>query len=288
MDWLERAKRLPLGRKQRIAHDCSLDKSMVVSHGEQGYSAYCFRCGPVGFHAHGYRTLEELNRVQELNKLALEPQSPELPDDYTDVVPPQHLLWLARAGISAGRAKRFGIGWSARLGRVVLPVYDRSGSLVYWQARAVSPGQTPKYINPPADKNLLCYWVDDRADRTRDTGVCVTEDILSAIRVGRHMRAASILGTKLSASQEAQITRATRARVFVWLDPDQAGRDGSSVLRRKMGMVIDTTIIESDADPKCLPDRLIREHLGLPPNHKWSINGVGFNTASDSEAQGTL
>ena len=238
---------------------------MLVSHNDTGYSAYCFRCGPVGFDPHGYQSIAEIARLKELNAEASVPQTKELPNDYTLEIPADKFTWLAKGGISVASARNNLIGWSDRLGRIVMPVYDRDGILIYWQARAVSPGQSPKYTNPPVSKASILYTAGDSGDKKR---VIVTEDILSAIRVGAHCPTACILGTKVSDSQAAQL--AAYARVSFWLDPDEAGLRGSAAGKRTLSLVTTSDIISSDADPKCLSERKIREILQLTPNHRYS------------------
>jgi DNA primase len=98
--------------------------------------------------------------------------------------------------------------------------------------------------------------------------VVVTEDILSAIRVGAHIPAVSILGTKTSDAQAAQL--AEYDKVDYWLDPDQAGIDGTVKGRRKLALVTETGAITSPVDPKNLSDREIREALKLTPNHRYT------------------
>lgn len=266
MDWLEEAKRLPLGHKTRMRHDCSETRDMTVSHGENGYSAYCFRCGNVGFEGFGYQNLAELERLRTLNATAQE-VSNELPADLSPSIPAGPARWLFKAGLSVLRAGHRGVGWSERLQRIVLPLYGSDGELLYWQARAVLPGQTPKYINPPIAKaDLLYRCIPDDADFSE---VVVTEDILSAIRVGLHCPAVSILGTKTSDQQAAQLAK--YSRVTYWLDPDEAGQQGNRAGTRKLSLVTDTRVINSDVDPKNLSDRRIRELLGLPPNHRYTV-----------------
>lgn len=270
MDWLEAAKRLPFGHKVRMAHDCSETRDMTVSHGERGYSAYCFRCGNVGFEAHGYQNLAEIQRMRELNSLAQERHSNELPRDLSERIPPEQGRWLFKAGISVHRAASLGMGWSEKLQRIVIPLYSRDGELLYWQARATLKGQTPKYINPPISKADLLYWVSPTDDGSAEKQtVVVTEDILSAIRVGKHCTSASILGTKTSDQQAAQLS--AYDEVIYWLDPDAAGREGAQAGVRKLGLATAARTIESDVDPKNLSDRRIRELLGLSPNNRYTV-----------------
>ena len=271
MDWLEVAKALPLGQKKRVHHECGEDRPLVIGHDEIGYSAYCHRCGPIGNQKHGYMNLAEIQRLNDLNKNAKEQQSNELPRDFTLHIPRGKSSWLLKAGITAHRAAALGIGWSPRLNRIVLPLYGKDGTLLYWQARAVDKGQSPKYINPSVPKDALLYTVSP--DNAADTGeeVVVTEDILSAIRVGKHCPAVSILGTKTSDHQASAICR--YVRVTYWLDPDDAGRRGAIAGIRKLGLVTTARTVESPVDPKNLSDREIREYLGLEPNHRYDYHG---------------
>ena len=263
--WLEVAHQLPFGHKKRIRHDCSESRDLLVSHGENGYSAYCFRCGNVGFEGFGYRNLAELERIKQLND-TVEVHTRELPEDFTLHIPDVHTTWLSSAGISAVRAQRLGIGWSDKLQRVVLPIYDGFGKILYWQARAVREGHKPKYSNPAVSKSDLLYW--QSPNESKDL-VVVTEDILSAIRIGKHVCAASILGTKTSDSQASQLS--AFKEVVYWLDPDDAGYEGARVGCRKLGLVTRTREIRSEADPKNLSDGRIRELLGLPANERYAI-----------------
>jgi len=218
----------------------------------------------VGFDPHGYQSIAEIARLKELNAEASVPQTKELPNDYTLTIPSERYTWLAKGGISVSSARANHIGWSDRLGRIVMPIYDRSGVLVYWQARAVSEGQSPKYTNPPVSKSEILFTSGDPIDKSR---VIVTEDILSAIRVGAHCPAACILGTKVSDSQARQL--AEFGRVSFWLDPDAAGHSGATAGKRTLGLVTTADIISSDVDPKCLSNRKMREILQLTPNHRY-------------------
>ncbi len=260
---------MPLGHKTRWQHECGEGKDTILSHGDRGYSAYCFRCGNIGFEAHGQRSLAELERVRELNLQAERSICNELPKDFTTDIPREHIHWLASGGISPNRAASNGIGWSDRLQRVVLPLYDASGELRYWQARAVLRGQSPKYINPSVDKTGLLYW-STPPDQAGDAGLVIVEDILSAIRVGKHLPTCTAMGTKLSLQQANAIADATTGSIRVWLDPDKAGKDGAAAMYRQLSFITDNIqIIQSDSDPKNLSDREIRDTLNLKQHNRY-------------------
>jgi hypothetical protein len=142
--WLPTAKTLAAGRRIRI-ECCAHDKSLMVSNEVRGYRAYCFRCGPRGFIAHGDFSIDQLRRRREEFAL-LQEAHVRLPRDFTTEIPPNEAIWLYRAGISAALAKHYGFGYSASLSRVVLPVYtDERRTLVGFTARSTI-GAKPKYI----------------------------------------------------------------------------------------------------------------------------------------------
>lgn len=262
MNWLEVAKKLPRGGKERLVHGCNTDKSLIVSHGTQGYNAYCFRCGNVGFEPHGFRTLAELEEIRRIDAHAY-----EIAKASTIILPPKEgempnegILWLARAGLSLTRATSVGIYWSEPIKRVVIPVYSK-GKLVYWQARGVLGDHPAKYINPSVDRSSILYWCSP-SKTCKDSRIVITEDIMSAIRVGKHITTASLMGTKTSSSQLTQITAYNQ--VTIWLDPDSAGEEGAYKLKKAASLLSTVDIITSKVDPKNLSDSEIRTILKLP------------------------
>lgn len=283
MKWLEIAKRLPPGRQQRYRHECSTKPNATVYNTAKGYSFNCFKCGENSFVPHSDRTLVQLADLKLYNNRAMEAQHNEkiqLPQDFTLNVPTEYATWLYKAGLSGATSSDHGIGWSDSLHRIVIPVCDRSGTLLYWQGRAVSEGQVPKYINPRVDKSGLLYLAGQTYGNER---VIVTEDILSCIRIGRHCAAACILGTGTSTSQANRLSR--YRRVTYWLDPDRAGLQGMVKGKRKLSPLVPTDCIYSDKDPKNLPDRLIRQYLGLQPKDNHTYYGhLNFEITETEEA----
>lgn len=261
--WLEQAKLLPLGARRRVDHDCGGGRTLIVSHDERGFAAHCFRCNESGFEKHGLRPINQLQMRRAENEVFNRPT--ELPNDFTDDVPPWAATWLYKAGVFKETAREYGIGWSPALQRVILPVYDDAGKLVFMQARAVSKNQKPKYLNRCAvnKENVLftarapCADWSRQADESR---VIVTEDILSAIRVGVVCTAVSTLGTSVSDGQ-ANILAKFKHCTF-WYDGDEAGLTGSRKGMQKLRMFCDKTDrIVTPKDPKLYPNREIRSLL---------------------------
>jgi hypothetical protein len=160
-------------------------------------------------------------------------------------------VWLYKAGLSNVDISRLGIYWNSRLERVVIPIRDDAGELLYWQARTLDPTNPRKYLNPAVDKRTLVAKF--RPPSGDSTALVLTEDLLSAYRVSRAgFEAWSLLGTKLNDHLAAQIVRGGR-RVFTWLDPDDAGQTGAAEIRRELrAYCIPSTNVLSERDPKLL------------------------------------
>lgn len=261
-EWLKVAQNLPLGHKTRIpCSKCGTDdKSLLVNHGNKAYNAYCFRCGQNPFQMKGEQSLAELKRIKELNHNAYTQKlsALELPSDYTTEIPLQGRLWLYKGSITESTWKTYGIGYSEKLQRVVLPVYNSIHKLVWYQCRAIHNGQSPKYIQPSSNRETILF-------QSLNSGNCkraiVVEDILSAIRVGKQQMAYSLLGTKITTAQANYLSK--YSRVTTWLDPDKAGTKGAYNIRKALQLVTKVDNIVTDKDPKCLSDKEIREALCL-------------------------
>lgn len=257
--WLVAAKALPPGGRDRIQHECGEGLAMFVNHGPNGYSGYCNRCHAKPFVPHGKRTFKELMEMRKLEQEQAQElrAAVKLPYDFTLDIPVHAMLWLLKASITPYRARQMGIGYSEYFQRVILPIYQ-DGKLVYFQARAIMPDQEIKYINPVVDRSAIGYWVIPKG--ANNSRIIITEDILSAIRVGYHVPAMSALGTSLSVPLANQLTDRYQ-HITTWLDPDKAGIDGARGMRKLVGLTTPTSDILSEKDPKAYSDEEIVNYL---------------------------
>lgn len=286
--WLQQAKALPYGGKAKI-QCCGSTPSMIINHNSKGYSGWCFRCSPdegSKFHPHGELSIKQIlarrEAVQELSRSPV-----VLPRDFTSEIPDTGRVWLLKAGISAQLSSLYGIGYSEYYRRVIIPVL-RDGELDAFIARSVT-GESPKYIarmrNPDNALFLSNTGFKDRSEESKAVhgafDIVLTEDILSAIRVGRHCASGAVLGTTLSDACIGRIEQGSRPvqqnarqnmawwepqetnlRVAVWLDPDAAGRKGSSRIASRLRLSGRNVVeIRTDKDPKYLSDRQIIDTL---------------------------
>lgn len=259
--WLEQAQRsnMQLGQRRRFGHDCGPGKVVLVSREYDGLHAHCFRCDDT--------TVHQMQTSMTAVSAALRARAEELfsarvalPSDFTLDIPEQHAVWLYKASILKEQARRYGIGWSKELGRIILPVYTPAKELAFIQARAVDfPKQQPKYLNNAGAAAKRALFLADENPVRRDVLV-FTEDILSAIRVGRFCEAGAICGVRVNDYVLSILSR--YKTIILWLDPDTAGVSGM----RKAAKLIelyhdDVRRILSQRDPKLLTNRAIEAHL---------------------------
>lgn len=165
-------------------------------------------------------------------------------------------MWLYRAGLSRADIGRLGVYYHPGTDRVVVPVLGPSGP-IFWQARALRPWQKPKYLGPKnRPRDLIATW-------GAHPDVTLTEDMLSAIKVGMAGGTGLCLfGTHLQDHVLAHLIR-KGCRVNVWMDPDTAGRSAAAKIARRLESVgVQRRVVHSEHDPKLHTVREINALLG--------------------------
>lgn len=257
--WLSLAQTLEVGQKAMHQHDCGEGKKLLVEHKEDGWGAWCYRCSEPGWVPHPPPSLaEKLARLKAkqvrdvVAKANVDPPGPMNFDAST--WPKAAKLWLYKVGLSNPEIRKLGFYWNENMERVVLPVLDGL-KVCYWQARTFDP-DLPKYINPSVNPKPM-YKIGE------GPVLCLTEDILSAVKVGRVTEAWSLLGTSISASSAAEIAQKGKP-VRIWLDPDGAGIKGrGKIVKDLRAYGVDARIIRANLDPKFYQTQQIKEYLDL-------------------------
>lgn len=237
-------------------HDCGGGRTLKVEHTDRGFSAYCWRCSDHGWIPHPQPSLSERlaalrvvreAELQDTASLVLpEPRQPD-PQQW----PAHARVWLYKAGLSNDDIESLGFYYCARTQRVVMPVYDH-GKLVYWQARGFHKDHA-KYINPIVPKDTLV------ARFGRGNTLVLTEDILSAYKVGRVTEAWSLMGTALTDGVATMIAATTKP-VLIMLDPDKAGIKARGKIYKQLGTLgVPVSIARLPRDPKLLTTEEIRQ-----------------------------
>jgi len=262
--WLAAAQELDEGKSQRLGHDCGLGDTLIVNHKPTGWAAYCHRCADKGWVPKPLPSLAEKAQrraAQAAAERAVEadPRPPYPADFNVAGWPLAARVWLYKAALFDRDIADLGAYYNERLNRVILPVVE-DGRVVYWQARSIT-GDGPKYLNPRVDRSSLvaCYGEDDV--------IVLTEDILSAYRVGQVSQGWSLLGTKITTPVLARLL-AEGKPVLVWLDDDhgrQFGNPGQAAAGKIMRSLTNVGIvchkIVTSKDPKLLSRAEIKEVL---------------------------
>jgi len=254
------AKALPPGRHVRIDHDCGGGKTALLSRNATGYSLHCFRCGVPGWSPAEQEPLsvrlERLSKAQASDNVVC--QDTTLPEPQVRAWgdwPGEARLWMLKAGLSRHDVGQLGAYYHPPTKRVVLPVLDPSMRLLYWQARALD-GRLPKYLGSPVGKDK-CVPQYGKADE-----VTLTEDILSAYKVGTVGEGWCLLGTSVSKVCLGMLIQ-RNAKVNIWLDPygiDKAGTRAADKTQKLLHSVgLGCRIIKSAKDPKLVHRSHIKE-----------------------------
>ncbi len=260
-EWLREAKTLTAGRKRRLKC-CSQSTTLIVSNGKRGYTAYCFRCGFKDFEPHGVRSIAQLREAVEADKAFAFAKAVALPPDFCSIkdAPEEAMLWLLQHGIGLETADTlYGVGYSPKMGRVILPVYDDNGTLQYVQARATDPKIKPKYLNQEAAAGGVVFW---GYNFHSSDYVCVTEDMLSTMKIAGVHPSCSILGTNMTPEKAHAIVQRYK-KIILWTDADAAGKRGRKQAMRQLTLcgAEEVLHITTELDPKKLTHQQIRKEI---------------------------
>lgn len=247
MDWLKVAMGLPHGQSTRVnCPHCHGSNTAGLSNLGEVFTFHCFRCKEKDAKPAPTMTPQE-RRAMQLEAEAFSAAPPTLPPDFTEAIPGPGILWLAKGGLNHDDIERFGFGYSPKMQRVIMPVYE-GDELVAVQARALRKEQEPKYLGQIRRNPRPAF----RAAHRQPTDVLVlTEDMLSACRVSKVCDAWALLGTNLVPSVLAAIGDSAYERVAIWMDDDDAGINARRKMRAQLQLTgKEVSLIQSDRDPK--------------------------------------
>ena len=268
MKWIEVAKNLPLGHNTRT--DCpqcgqgTSTNAAICNHNAKFYSISCFACPFNEYESKGVQTLEERQRLKELDNDAIrqsQSRTISLPRDTTyepTEFSREARTWLFAGGLTPSTWKRYSIGYSPSLKRVVLPVFDDNSNLTWYQLRAIHEGQRPKYIQPSADKSNIRFTAGATKVRKR---LIVVEDIMSAIRVAGagYTQQPRTLGQNLAHLRRHIVE--VMAKLLSGMMETKQENLVLATIRRSVGLITDVNIVRTEEDPKCYSNKQIKETL---------------------------
>lgn len=256
-EWLAEAQAISVGTKNKVQHLCG-DASLVVYHNVDSWTAWCWRCHTRGWVPKAQPNMRErLARKEQQrkidNELSYQVRPPFPASHDLGAWPVAARLWLYKAGLNAELIKSLGAYYHEKTGRVVLPIRDSDGKVVFWQAR-----------NPEYPKDGGAKYISSSVPRDRihvhyrgvgsSTAICLTEDILSAFKVGESGVADgyAVMGTALGQHTIAYLLAAGFTDVYLWFDPDAAGEGARATITKQLRLVgLEPLSITTPKDPKC-------------------------------------
>lgn len=256
--WLPQAQDLGIGQKRYVEHDCGPGRKLLVSRGTNGYNAWCFRCSEPGYAPGPKLSLTE--RIAAAKRLATADLAVsagvQLPAPQVQALhewPLEARVWLHKAGLGGPEIARLGAYYHPDTDRVVLPLYE-AGELVFWQARSVT-NRLPKYLSPPVNRSTLLPQFGHAPV------VALTEDLLSAFKVGLVSEAWCLMGTHANHRLIAALLKRA-APVRIWLDPDGPGKAAAKRVHKQLTAYgVNATVVRSKRDPKLHTFDEITEYL---------------------------
>ena len=231
-----------------------------------GWKFHCHNCAPK---MSGFCRDSTLLTPSQLAQVLHKPERNQvvsqseirLPSDFSPDIPDRGKAWLYGYGISELDVAQYGFGYSVYCGRLILPVYDAGGSLVFWQGRNLGQvtKENPKYINVRAAGRLVFFEAHPSSLWLRRDCCVLVEDILSAIRVGRYFPCIALLGSYIPTELFRNLNG--YKHLHIWLDKDKTASAARYMRRMAVLMNKSVGMTVTDLDPKEQTDEFIRSIL---------------------------
>lgn len=233
----------------------------IVWRTNYGWRLYCHRCG-TSRHVNNDRVSSPSALISRVNGLlsAVKPKSRViyLPEDFTLEIPFSGRAWLRKYGVTDDEIKRYRFGYSERMNRLIMPVFN-DGELVFWQARRLSGNkEEPKYISMKSTVGGAFFNLSSPGAKE----VVLVEDVVSAIVLRRAgYNSTALLGSYIGDRVAAYLANSGVKQVCVWLDPDKR-RDSVRFSRALSWLGFSATcLVTPTKDPKDYSITQIRAHL---------------------------
>lgn len=201
----------------------------------------------------------EFRRHAPLDKA---PKPLNYPDDAQNYIPVKPLTWLKGYGITDKEMVDHGIAFSPSRDLLIFPYYgdDDRVSLVAWQGRNFGSEGPKWYGHGNLSELLHLNPVWGKGVGRGKSQVCIVEDIVSAIKVGRHTTACPIFGSNVSLKTLVRLSERFEELV-IWLDMDKHREALKSKSRASQLPFNKVSVISTEKDPKALTDREILNAL---------------------------
>jgi hypothetical protein len=235
---------------------------LYVTQTDSGWIFHCHNCAPTmsGYYKDKMKRLPSPEKtivsLQDIRNPQLKVVDKiHLPIDYQTQLTPAGALWLLKYGITDKERLLYHIGFSPKLNRVILPIYNEDKDLAFWQGRLLeTPSKTlPKYMSVQVKGAEKIFEIEKEGDT-----VVIVEDMVSAIKVGRHAASIALLGSYIPHGLFKRLKK--YKNVMMWLDADKYMESVKYSKRfREFGFKVIT--VNTVLDPKAVNDDVIKEYL---------------------------
>lgn len=246
-----------MGQQIHVNHvgcDAGVDtkRRLYIKRTDKGLVAYCHHCSQSGFASDGQDNSRLSTWVTKKTTAATTTTKPRLAALSTEGT-----VWLRSNFCNAEDSNFHGIEGERH--KVALTLHDPQQQPIGWQIRNLKA--EPKYItyyNNSSSKGDAAWF------HTLGKTLVITEDYLSAYRVHKNTGFSSValLRTTISDRTLAQIYELEFETVCIWLDPDEAGMEGTTKAYKKLQHFLPTetklAMFGIDKEPKeCTPAELV-------------------------------
>lgn len=212
---------------EKLGKDTRGDNLAVYENG-----SYCFSCG------YSTRTYSKPSILKRKDI------DVALPADITFELPPIATHWLDQYEITKQEIISNGLCYSHAKSYLIFPIWIE-GNLEAWQGRYFGDNeQHPKWISYGLS-NQLFYWLGNR----NFSGLCLVEDIVSAIKVSRYIDCMPLFNAHISQQRIAKIFELGYNKLIIWLDPDKRKESLAFAEYAKL-YGLEVKVVFSDKDPK--------------------------------------
>lgn len=256
-EWLDDAKRVPVGQKRRVYHGAESTAALDVYNNLDSWSAYCHRCKQAGY-----------MRKELVAKAS--------------VVPPIKRKYLPRNLVPLDRLHRtdeltwrsialllFKKGMSVALVSKYNPMYSATDCRVVFRFNGVDVGRdvteqsASKWFVYANDEPQQYVYLQDDIHAERTKYVVLVEDLFSAIKVNTYTKIDTIwmMGTNF---KDSILECIMDSHVLVFTDGDKAGTDCASTVKRScelFNIPCDVIKTKTGYDPKDYKGHEIKEVL---------------------------
>jgi DNA primase len=160
-----------------------------------------------------------------LDTVNFEPITSE--SDTNDPLIQKALLFLYNRGLFPEQDGEFYVCRQGKYAnRLIIPYIEENREWVYFQARALTPGQVPKYLNPGRSSGVMSRNVILPFEMWGTSYVYVTEGPLDALTLRRRGYNATCTNGSNPSRAQVEMIYGDGGTVIVAYDNDEAGTEG--------------------------------------------------------------